>query len=74
MQVEEAARRLVAHADGLEYMLTIGHLFAESDIDVDDLGLKRPSLDDVFLKLTGHRAEPAADESDPDGVKQEVLS
>ena len=24
---------------------------------VDDLGLKRPSLDDVFLHLTGHRAE-----------------
>jgi ABC-2 type transport system ATP-binding protein len=74
VQVEEAARRLVAQANGLDDMLKIGHMFAESDIDVDDLGLKRPSLDDVFLKLTGHRAEPSADESDPDGVKQEVLS
>ena len=24
---------------------------------LDDIGLKRPSLDDVFLHLTGHRAE-----------------
>ena len=29
----------------------------DSDIDVDDIGLSRPSLDDVFLSLTGHRTE-----------------
>jgi ABC-2 type transport system ATP-binding protein len=27
------------------------------DVDVDDIGLSRPSLDDVFLSLTGRRAE-----------------
>ena len=32
-------------------------LFGGHGIAVDDLGLKRPSLDDVFLHLTGHRAE-----------------
>ena len=32
-------------------------------IAVDDLGLKRPSLDDVFLHLTGHRAETEDDPS-----------
>jgi ABC-2 type transport system ATP-binding protein len=53
VHVEEAARRLVAQADGLAAMSRIGHVFAESGIAVDDLGLKRPSLDDVFLKLTG---------------------
>jgi ABC-2 type transport system ATP-binding protein len=26
-------------------------------IDVEDVGLRRPTLDDVFLRLTGHRAE-----------------
>jgi ABC-2 type transport system ATP-binding protein len=26
-------------------------------IDIDDIGLRRPTLDDVFLSLTGHRAE-----------------
>ena len=38
-------------------------LLQEHRIEVDDLGLKRPSLDDVFLHLTGHRAE---DEQDTD--------
>ena len=28
-------------------------------IEVDDVGLRRPTLDDVFLTLTGHAAEPA---------------
>jgi ABC-2 type transport system ATP-binding protein len=27
-------------------------------VDVDDLALRRPTLDDVFLSLTGHVAEP----------------
>lgn len=29
----------------------------EAGIDIDDIALRRPSLDDVFLELTGHRAE-----------------
>ena len=61
VHVDAAARRLVAQADGLEDMTRIAHVFAESDVRVDDLGLKRPSLDDVFLHLTGHRAEPSPD-------------
>jgi ABC-2 type transport system ATP-binding protein len=31
-------------------------------VGVDDLGLRRPTLDDVFLSLTGHAAEAADDE------------
>ncbi|MDO8184731.1 ATP-binding cassette domain-containing protein [Conexibacter sp. JD483] len=31
-------------------------------LGVDDLGLRRPTLDDVFLTLTGHAAEAADDE------------
>jgi ABC-2 type transport system ATP-binding protein len=55
--VEPQARRLTAQAHGLDDMTRIAHAFADSGIDVDDLGLQRPSLDDVFLALTGHRAE-----------------
>jgi len=44
-------------------MTRIGTVFEGSGIAIDDLGLKRPSLDDVFLHLTGHRAEDI-DESD----------
>ena len=31
---------------------------------IDDVGLRRPTLDDVFLTLTGHAAE--ADRADED--------
>jgi ABC-2 type transport system ATP-binding protein len=58
---EVGARRLTAQAGGLADMSRIGELFAASDIPVDDLGLQRPSLDDVFLHLTGHRAEDEPD-------------
>ncbi len=34
----------------------------EADVDVDDLALRRPTLDDVFLTLTGHPPEPAEEE------------
>jgi ABC-2 type transport system ATP-binding protein len=66
--VEAASRRLTAQASGLADMSRLGEVFADSGIPVDDLGLKRPSLDDVFLSLTGHRAESAPDHpADPPG-------
>jgi ABC-2 type transport system ATP-binding protein len=30
---------------------------SDADVDVEDLALRRPTLDDVFLTLTGHAAE-----------------
>ena len=61
VHVEPTSRRLTAQAGGLADMTRIAEHFTREGIPVDDLGLKRPSLDDVFLHLTGHRAE----ESDP---------
>jgi ABC-2 type transport system ATP-binding protein len=65
--VEESARRITAPAEGLSDVTRIAALFDGSGIEIDDLGLQRPSLDDVFLNLTGHRAEEAdrSAESDP---------
>jgi ABC-2 type transport system ATP-binding protein len=63
VHVEPHIRRITAQADGLTDMNRIGAVIADAGIRVDDLGLQRPSLDDVFLHLTGHRAE---DETDPD--------
>jgi ABC-2 type transport system ATP-binding protein len=40
-------------------------LLSEAGVGVDDLALRRPTLDDVFLALTGHAAE------DPPGEKAE---
>ncbi len=64
VHVEESQRRIVAPAGGLADVTRIAELLREQSIEVDDLGLKRPSLDDVFLHLTGHRAEedPTASE------------
>jgi ABC-2 type transport system ATP-binding protein len=47
-----------------------------ANVEVQDIGVRRPTLDDVFLSLTGHAA--GADEAAPDGdsgtgaVKEEV--
>jgi ABC-2 type transport system ATP-binding protein len=37
---------------------------SEAGVGVDDLALRRPTLDDVFLALTGHGAEEDSDEQD----------
>jgi ABC-2 type transport system ATP-binding protein len=55
--VEAGARQLTAPADGLTDMTRVAGWLRDSDIEVDDIGLSRPSLDDVFLSLTGHRTE-----------------
>ncbi|MBD0860558.1 ATP-binding cassette domain-containing protein [Gordonia sp. zg691] len=55
--VDTAARRLTTGAGGLGDLPRVAAWFDESGIAVDDFGLARPSLDDVFLSLTGHRAE-----------------
>lgn len=41
---------------GTRLLLEAGQLLVEQAIPVDDLGIRRPSLDDVFLALTGERA------------------
>jgi ABC-2 type transport system ATP-binding protein len=61
VHVERSSRRLTAQAGGLGDMTRIAAVFERSGIELDDLGLTRPSLDDVFLHLTGHRADPAPD-------------
>jgi ABC-2 type transport system ATP-binding protein len=55
--VDTGARQLTAAADGLADMTQVAGWLRDSNIDVDDIGLSRPSLDDVFLRLTGHRTE-----------------
>ncbi len=35
----------------------------DADVGVEDLGVRRPTLDDVFLTLTGHAAETTEDDA-----------
>ena len=61
LHLDAGARQLTAPAEGLGHMTRVAGIFDESGIVLDDIGLKRPSLDDVFLHLTGHRAEDPVD-------------
>jgi ABC-2 type transport system ATP-binding protein len=62
--VDEQVRRLVLPAPGGASMLTDAlRLLDSAGIALDDVGLRRPTLDDVFLSLTGHGAEDGADTS-----------
>ncbi|WP_110181791.1 ATP-binding cassette domain-containing protein [Nocardioides solisilvae] len=68
VHVDEAARRLTAPAQGLGDITEVAGTFATSGIELDDLGLQRPSLDDVFLHLTGRRAEETTDDESDGGA------
>jgi ABC-2 type transport system ATP-binding protein len=61
VQVDPQSRRLTAAVSGGVDVLrgVLSHL-ADANIKVVDVGLRRPTLDDVFLTLTGHHAEEVA--------------
>jgi daunorubicin resistance ABC transporter ATP-binding subunit len=48
-------------AGGADELTTVVTQLGEQSIAYDDIGLRRPTLDEVFLKLTGQPADPAAD-------------
>ena len=59
--VDEHTRRLTAPArGGASQLMDVIRSFDEAGIAIDDVALRRPTLDDVFLSLTGHAAEDAA--------------
>ncbi|MEU4208667.1 ATP-binding cassette domain-containing protein [Streptomyces sp. NPDC026206] len=61
--VEEHTRKVIVPVSGGAKLLA--EVIRELDtrgIEIDDIGLRRPTLDDVFISLTGHVAE-ARDES-----------
>src|SRR6266852_207021 len=56
--VDPAQRRISAPSkNGTSQLATLVRDFDGAGIDIVDLQLHRPSLDDVFLTLTGHQAE-----------------
>ncbi|WP_114203306.1 ATP-binding cassette domain-containing protein [Janibacter anophelis] len=60
VRVDEDARRLTAPSGDVAALTQVARQLDEAGIDVDDLGMQRPSLDDVFLSLTGHRAKESS--------------
>lgn len=54
--IEDAERRVHAPVNDRVAALTeVARTLQDEGIVVEDIGLRRPSLDDVFLQLTGHR-------------------
>jgi ABC-2 type transport system ATP-binding protein len=64
VHVDRPSRRITAKAGGVRDMLEMGAAIDATGIAVDDIGLARPTMDDVFLHLTGHRAEEPGDETE----------
>jgi ABC-2 type transport system ATP-binding protein len=65
VRIDEQTRRLTAAVTGgADVLRQVLHRLADANIGVVDVGLRRPTLDDVFLTLTGHRAEEAAESTD----------
>jgi ABC-2 type transport system ATP-binding protein len=59
--VDEASRRLsVAAGSRTDRLFSTFREIDAAGIAVDDIGLRHPTLDDVFLSLTGHVAEAAS--------------
>lgn len=59
LHIDQRSRTLVAPISGgaTEFTRALRNI-DDADIEVSDVGLRRPTLDDVFLSLTGHLAEP----------------
>jgi ABC-2 type transport system ATP-binding protein len=65
VQIDEQTRSLAAGVTGgAEVLNQVLHRFSEANIALVDVGLRRPTLDDVFLSLTGHAAEEVAQPDD----------
>jgi ABC-2 type transport system ATP-binding protein len=63
--IDAGARSVTAPSDGgVAAVAEIAGELAQREIAVEDLGLRQPTLDDVFLTLTGAPAEASAEVGD----------
>ncbi|WP_028047872.1 daunorubicin resistance protein DrrA family ABC transporter ATP-binding protein [Cellulomonas sp. URHE0023] len=71
--LDERSRQLVMPiAGGAEVLTEALRILDAASIGLDDVGLRRPTLDDVFLSLTGHATEQ--DEDDTAKIKEGARS
>lgn len=58
----DADERLISMptSGGTTFLVSAGRLFEDQAIALDDLGIRRPSLDEVFLSLTGQTTSGSA--------------
>ena len=66
-EIDAHTRRItVPSTGGAAHLTEVVRDLDELKIVIDDIGLRRPTLDDVFLSLTGHAAEVTADDDEPE--------
>jgi ABC-2 type transport system ATP-binding protein len=58
--VADEALVSVPVSSGVDALATVLNEVQAQNLDVVDIGLRRPTLDDVFMELTGHAAEEEA--------------
>ena len=62
VRIEAESRQLsAASANGARRLVDVVRDFDAAGIGIEDLAVRRPTLDDVFLTLTGHGAEEEAE-------------
>lgn len=60
--LDRTSRRItIGVSGGAQEMLTRARTLTDAGVSIADIALRRPTLDDVFLALTGHAANPATD-------------
>jgi ABC-2 type transport system ATP-binding protein len=69
MDTQRVSARVEGGADQLR---DIVRTLDEQGIEVDDVGLRRPSLDEVFLAVTGKHLEPTDTASDPQSASADT--
>lgn len=69
VEVDHDGRRLlVPISGGSATLMAALRDFENAGITIGDVGLRRPTLDDVFLTLTGHRTDDVDAAREPHGV------
>ena len=62
--IDRPARTVTAPAaSGVEALISVAETLRNQNIAIDDLSVRQPTLDEVFLTLTGAPADPAAEVS-----------
>ncbi|MGD9483548.1 ATP-binding cassette domain-containing protein [Streptomyces sp. TRM70308] len=68
VSLDQHTRRLtVPVSGGAKLLAEVIRDLDASGIEIDDIGLRRPTLDDVFISLTGHAAVVNDAGTDPEG-------
>jgi ABC-2 type transport system ATP-binding protein len=67
---EQTCTVTAAVTGGVDVLRQVLQQLKDRAIPVDDVGLRRPTLDDVFLSLTGHAAEEVAESPDGQGDRR----